>query len=437
VKIEAPRGTLDSLPADQPLRDLIVGTAETLAVLYGYGRIVTPVFEDTELFARTSGAGSDVVQKEMYTFEDRSGRSLTLRPEGTAPVARAYLEHGLHREPQPVKTFYVASMYRYAAPQKGRYREFWQIGVEAMGSDDPALDAEQIQLFAELERRLGIEGTRLELNSIGDRVCRPGYVRALEEFLSAHDAELDDDARAKARTSPLRVFDSKNPAVQAVLAEAPTIGESLCEPCREHFAAVRADLDAAGVAYEVRPTLVRGLDYYTRTVWEFVNDGLGAAQSTICAGGRYDDLIEEIGGDPTPGVGWAAGLERIAMSAGVAPERPPLDVFVVCDEAADRHAVFAEVTALRRAGLSADTDHAGRSLKGQMTQAGRLRARIVVRVEGGEATLRIDGADLPERFPVSDIAARVLGHPGPPPAFDATPETRAGGAPNVPEERRE
>jgi histidyl-tRNA synthetase len=437
VTIEAPRGTLDVLPADQPLRDLIVGTAGTLAALYGYGRIVTPVFEDTELFARTSGAGSDVVQKEMYTFEDRSGRSLTLRPEGTAPVARAYLEHGLHREPQPVKTFYVAPMYRYAAPQKGRYREFWQIGVEAMGSDDPSLDAEQIHLFAELERRLGIEGTRLELNSIGDRVCRPAYVHALEEFLAAHDAELDEDARAKARTSPLRVFDSKNPAVQAVLAEAPTIGESLCEPCREHFAAVRGFLDVCGVEYEVRPTLVRGLDYYTRTVWEFVNDGLGAAQATICAGGRYDDLIEEIGGPPTPGVGWAAGIERIGMAAAEAPERPPLDVFVVCDEAADRRAVFAEVAALRRAGLSADTDHAGRSLKGQMTQAGRLRARIVVRVEGGEATLRADGRDSGERFAVTDIAARVSGHPGPPPAFDATAETRARGARNVPEEERQ
>ena len=436
MTIEAPRGTLDVLPAEQPLRDLIVGTVESLAVLYGYGRIVTPVFEDTELFARTSGAGSDVVQKEMYTFEDRSGRSLTLRPEGTAPVARAYLEHGLHREPQPVKTFYVAPMYRYAAPQKGRYREFWQIGVEAMGSDDPALDAEQIQLFAELERRLGIEGTRLELNSIGDRACRPAYVEALTEFLAAHDAELDEDARAKARTSPLRVFDSKNPAVQAVLAEAPTIGESLCDACREHFDAVRAYLGAAGVDYDVNPTLVRGLDYYTRTVWEFVHDGLGAAQSAICAGGRYDDLIEEIGGAPTPGVGWAAGIERIGMAAGESPGRPPFDVFVVCDESVERPAVFAEVTKLRRAGLSADLDHAGRSLKGQMTQAGRLRARIVVRVEGGQATLRVDGRDTDERFPVSDLAARVLGHPGPPPAFHATSEPRAGGTRTEPEEEQ-
>ena len=436
MTIEAPRGTLDVLPAEQPLRDLIVGTAESLAALYGYGRIVTPVFEDTELFARTSGAGSDVVQKEMYTFEDRSGRSLTLRPEGTAPVARAYLEHGLHREPQPVKTFYVAPMYRYASPQKGRYREFWQIGVEAMGSDDPALDAEQIQLFAELERRLGIEGTRLELNSIGDRACRPAYVEALTEFLAAHEAELDDDARGKATTSPLRVFDSKNPAVQKVLAEAPTIGESLCAACREHFEAVRAYLGAAGVDYEVNSMLVRGLDYYTRTVWEFVHDGLGAAQSTICAGGRYDDLIEEIGGASTPGVGWAAGIERIGMAAGESPERPPFDVFVVCDDSVERPAVFAEITKLRRAGLSADLDHAGRSLKGQMTQAGRLRARIVVRVEGGQATLRVDGRDTDERFPVSDLAARVLGHPGPPPAFDATSENRAGGARAEPEEEQ-
>jgi histidyl-tRNA synthetase len=425
VKIEAPRGTLDVLPRDQPLRDRIVSTAETLAGLYGYGRIVTPVFEDTQLFARTSGAGSDVVQKEMYTFEDKGGRSLTLRPEGTAPVARAYVEHGLHREAQPVKTFYIAPMYRYAAPQKGRYREFWQIGVEAMGSEDPALDAEQMELFRELERRLGIAGTRLELNSIGDRECRPDYVAALGEFLDAHEDELDDDARQKAATSPLRVFDTKNPAVAAVLAEAPTIADSLCPACREHFAEVRRYLDAGGVDYELNPTLVRGLDYYTRTVWEFVNDALGAAQASICAGGRYDYLIEEIGGPPTPGVGWAAGIERIAASSAEPPGGPAHDVFVVCDEDADRAAVFAQVTELRRAGLRADLDHAGRSLKGQMTQAGRVRARTIVRVAGDTASLRGEGEETGERFPLAELAARLSGHPGPPPTFDPNPDTRA------------
>jgi histidyl-tRNA synthetase len=247
VTIEAPRGTLDVLPAEQPLRDAIVSATEEAASLYGYGRIVTPVFEDTELFARTSGAASDVVQKEMYTFEDRAGRSLTLRPEGTAPVARAYLEHGLHREPQPVKTFYVAPMYRYAAPQKGRYREFWQIGFEAMGTSDPAADAELIALFRDIERRLRIDGTRLELNSIGDRECRPAYVEELRAFLARHEGELDEDIRRKAETSPLRVFDTKNRAVEAVLAHAPRIADALCDACRAHFVRVRAYLDAEGI----------------------------------------------------------------------------------------------------------------------------------------------------------------------------------------------
>ena len=420
MKLEAPKGTLDVLPAEQPLRDAVVGTAETVAALAGYGRIVTPAFEDTELFVRTSGGGSDVVQKEMYTFEDRAGRSLTLRPEGTAPVARAYVEHGLHREPQPVKTFYIGPMYRYAAPQKGRYREFWQIGYEAMGSDDPALDAELIGLFREIERRLEIHGTRLELNSIGDRECRPAYVERLRAYLAEREGDLDEDARRKAETSPLRVFDTKNPRVREALAGAPTIGDSLCDACREHFAAVRSYLDAAGIAYALNPTLVRGLDYYTRTVWEFVNEELGAAQATICAGGRYDYLVEEVGGPPTPGVGWAAGVERVGMSAGVEPEASGLDVFIVCDEAADRPRVLAELAKLRAAGLRADADHAGRSLKGQMTQAGRTRARTIVRVEGDSAILRTGGTDAATPIPIPLIAASLSGHPGPPPASDAS-----------------
>ena len=436
MRIEAPRGTLDVLPADQPRRDAVLAAAETVAERCGYGRVVTPTFEDTELFARTSGAGSDVVQKEMYTFEDRSGRSLTLRPEGTAPVARAYLEHGLHREPQPVKTFYVGPMFRYSRPAKGRYREFWQIGFEATGSDDPAVDAELIQLFTEIERLAEIRHTRLELNSIGDRECRPAYVEGLRAFLAERRDELDEEARLRADVSPLRVFDTDNEAVRRVLAEAPKIGESLCDACREHFAEVRAFLDAYEVEYELVPTLVRGLDYYTRTVFEFVNAELGAAQATICAGGRYDYLVEEIGGDPTPGVGWAAGVERLVMSSDFEPERARLDVFVVCDERADRPRVLAQVAELRRAGLRCDVDYAGRSLKGQMTQAGRRGARKVVRVLGDEATLRAEGADVGGSFRAAEIAAVVLGHPGPPPASERNAEKRTRGARTVPEEEQ-
>jgi histidyl-tRNA synthetase len=433
VKIQAPRGTQDFLPADQPARLSVLDAARSTADAYGYGLIVTPTFEDTELFTRTSGQGSDVVQKEMYTFEDRSQRSLTLRPEGTAPVARAYLEHGLHKEPQPVKTYYAGPMFRYAAPQKGRYREFWQIGFEAMGSDDPAVDAELIQLFTEIERRAGIQHTRLELNSIGDRACRPAYIERLQAFLAGHRAELDEETLSRAQVSPLRVFDTKNRAVRAVLETAPTIGDSLCDSCREHFAEVRRVLAAYGIEYELVPRLVRGLDYYTRTVFEFVNEGLGPTQASICAGGRYDDLIEEIGGPATAGVGWAAGVERMVMSAAEEAERGALDVFVVCDEPADRPAVLAQVAELRRSGLRTDTDYAGRSFKGQMTQAGRTGARLLVRVTGETATLRAEGADIGEPFPVSEIASAVLGHPGPPPASEPNAEKRTRGAQDVSE----
>ena len=356
--------------------------AESAARDYGYRRIVTPTFEDTSLFARTSGAGSDVVQKEMYTFEDRAGRSLTLRPEATAPIARAYLEHGLHREPQPVKTYLIGPMFRYSAPQKGRYREFWQLDFEAMGSDDPAIDAELVQLFAEIARRADVRYTRLELNSIGDRACRPSYVERLRSYLAEHADELDEDTRAKAETSPLRVFDSKTPSVRRALADAPTIGDSLCEACRAHFDAVRRYLDAYGIEYDVVPTLVRGLDYYTRTVWEFVNDGLGAAQSTICAGGRYDYLVEEIGGPPVPGVGWAAGVERMVLSREAPSDVPRIDVFVAVEKDHGREQVLPLLAALRSDGIASETDYAGRSLKGQRTHAGRLNARYTVIYKG-------------------------------------------------------
>jgi histidyl-tRNA synthetase len=386
VRIEAPRGTLDVLPADQPRRRTVLRAADEVADLYGYGLIVTPTFEDTELFARTSGAGSDVVHKEMYTFEDRGDRSLTLRPEGTAAVARAYLEHGLHREPQPVKTYYIGPMYRYAAPQKGRYREFWQIGFEAMGTNDPAVDAELIELFTAIERRAGVTHTRLELNSIGDRECRPAYVERLRAFLAERRDELDEDTRRRAEVSPLRVFDTKNEAVRRVLAEAPTIGESLCPSCEEHFAEVRGFLDAYGVEYELVPTLVRGLDYYTRTVFEFVNEGLEAAQASICAGGRYDYLVEEIGGPPTPGIGFGAGIERLVLSLeleGIAAQEPRLDLYFVVEDEARRAEVLTAMARLRSEGVSSDTDYAGRSMNGQLTQAQKRSDTVVIRSREG------------------------------------------------------
>jgi histidyl-tRNA synthetase len=409
VRIEAPRGTHDILPAGQPLWQRIVGEVERLCHLYGYRRIQTPVFEDTALFTRTSGAGSDLVQKEMYTFEDRGGRSLTLRPEGTAPICRAYVEHGLHRQPQPQKLYTIATMYRFAAPQKGRYREHWQASVEAIGSDDPAIDAELIQLYDTLLQRLGARQYRLELNSIGCRDCRPRYLQQLTAWLAQRESELDPGTLEKARTSPLRVLDNlaaKPPAVRAVLERAPAIGESLCLACIEHFATVRAVLDAYGVAYELVPTLVRGLDYYTRTTWEFIGPEHGA-QSTISGGGRYDGLVEEIGGPPTPGVGFGAGLERLVLAleeAGVTAEPPALDVYVMFGDGADRPAALAQMARLRAAGIACDAEYAGRSLKGQRTQLARSGARGYVLVTGEGALVKRSREEAERRVAVSEIA---------------------------------
>jgi histidyl-tRNA synthetase len=407
-KFEAPRGTHDVLPAEQPLWQRVTTEIERLCALYGYRRIQTPVFEETELFARTSGAGSDVVQKEMYTFEDRSGRSLTLRADATAPICRAYLEHGLQREPQPQKLYTVAPIYRYAAPQKGRYREHFQASVEAIGSDDPALDAELIQFYSQLLHRLGVTEYRLELNSIGDAACRPAYIERLTAWLDAHDDVLDEDARQKRATTPLRVFDVKDERVRAALEDAPKIGESLCAACREHFEAVRSFLDGYGIEYELVPTLVRGLDYYTRTVFEFIGPEHGA-QSEICAGGRYDGLIEEIGGPHTPGVGFGAGIERLLIAledAGVEPPgEEPIDVFFARDEG-PRELIFELMARLRAAGRSADTDYAGRSLKGQLTQAGRLGARTTVVVGAEAATIRTAG-ERDVEVPLDRLAERL------------------------------
>jgi histidyl-tRNA synthetase len=391
-KFQAPRGTHDVLPNDAAWWRL-VRLMEEVAALYGWRRIQTPGFEDTGLFERTAGHASDVVHKEMYTFADRSDRSLTLRPEGTAPICRAYVEHGLHREPQPVKAFTIAPMYRYGAPGRGRYREHYQLSVEAIGSADPAIDAEIIQLYHELLRRLGIKQWELRLNSIGDANCRPQYVARLNEWLDAHADVLDEDARHKRETSPLQVFDVKSPAVRAALEDAPRIGESLCDACREHFAEVRRTLDLYGVPYVLDPTLVRGLDYYSRTTFEFVGPDENA-NSTICGGGRYDGLVEQIGGPPTPAIGFGAGLERLLLALeneGIATEPETIDVFFVCGEPTGRDVILAALVNLRRAGVSADTDYAGRSLKGQMTQAGRSGAHTIVIVRGDGATIRRAG----------------------------------------------
>jgi histidyl-tRNA synthetase len=413
LKFEAPRGTHDILPADGPLWRRVTGEMERVCSLAGYRPIQTPVFEDTALFARTSGEGSDVVTKEMYTFEDRSERSLTLRPELTAPICRAYLEHGLHREPLPQKLFEIATSYRYGRPQKGRHREFWQLSVEAIGSDDPAVDAEVIDLYDTLLGNLGVTDYHLELNSIGDPNCRPAYLEQLREWLDVNLDALDEETRDQARRNPLRALDNfaaKPPEVREVLALAPAIGDSLCDDCREHFAAVRGHLEAYGVAYELVPTLVRGLDYYTRTTFEFVGPALGA-QSTLCGGGRYDGLIEEIGGQPTPALGFGAGIERLLLAldeAGIEPPEPGgAEVFFATERGAPRELVLRWLKQLRAHGVAADTDYAGRSLKGQLTQARRLGAASVVILGPDGAILRRTGEE-DEPLAFDDVPGRLL-----------------------------
>ena len=299
-------------------------------------------------------------------------------------------------------------MWRYDRPQKGRYREHWQLSVEAIGTDDPAVDAEVIQLYADLLQRLEVTGYTLELNSIGDQKCRPAYVERLAHWLDEHDAELDDEARAKRATTPLRVFDVKSERVQKLLEGAPKIGESLCDECREHFENVRAFLDAYGVGYELVPTLVRGLDYYTRTTFEFKDEAIGA-KDTICGGGRYDGLIEEIGGSQTPGIGFGAGVERLLLSIGDRGlEGPQLDVYFVCADAADRTRVVPLLAELRRRGLRADMDYGGRSQKGQLGQAGRLGAGWTVIVDGGHATVR-EPAREDWTTTLDDLVERITG----------------------------
>ncbi|MEU7836198.1 MULTISPECIES: histidine--tRNA ligase [unclassified Nonomuraea] len=380
MSFQAPKGTFDWLP---PRSEQVLAVREALvapARLAGYGYIETPVFEDTQLFARGVGESTDIVSKEMYTFPDKAGRSLTLRPEGTASVVRAVLQHGLHNGQLPVKLWYSGSQFRYERSQKGRYRHFWQVGAEALGSEDPALDAEIIVLGAQGFAALGLTGVRLLINSLGDKTCRPAYRAALQEFLRGLD--LDADTRARIEINPLRVLDDKRPEVQAQLTGAPLVVDHLCAACKSYHEEVRGLLSAAGVAYEDDPRLVRGLDYYTRTTFEFVHDGLGS-QSAVGGGGRYDGLSEMLGGPPLPSVGWALGVDRtfLAMEAeGLIGESAPGRVQVygvpLGDEA--RRRMFLLVTELRQAGVSADLAYGGKGLKGAMKGADRSGARFAL-----------------------------------------------------------
>ncbi|MBV9002115.1 MAG: histidine--tRNA ligase [Solirubrobacterales bacterium] len=386
--IQAPRGTFDILPESAARRKVVEEQAEKILGAAGYRRIETPTFEATELFARGVGEATDIVQKEMYTFDDGGGRSLTLRPEGTAPVCRAYLEHGMRKLAQPVKLWYLSSFFHAEAPQRGRYRQFWQVGAEAIGSAAPETDAELIVLLAGLLEALGVRHPRLRLSSLGTPRTRAEYREELGTFLRARERELSDEVRSRIDLNPLRAFDSTDARTRAVMREAPRLLDRLDPDDAEHFAQVRALLDDAGVGYELDSTLVRGLDYYTRTVFEFTSEDLGA-QSGVGGGGRYDGLIELLDGPPTPGVGWAAGVERMLLAArDLVPPAEQVDLFVALAKPDGSRVGFELARDARRAGLQAQLELAGRSLKGQLKHADRIGARYVAIVGNGEVSLR-------------------------------------------------
>jgi histidyl-tRNA synthetase len=369
------------LPEDGRRRTILEAFANGLLERAGYGAFATPIFEDTELFARGVGESTDIVKKEMFTFEDKAGRSLTLRPEGTAGVCRAYVEHGMHKLPQPVKLRYWGPFFRHEAPQAGRFRQFTQVGAEALGSDDPSIDAELILLLADLLSQAGVEA-RLRLSSLGNAQTRRAYGEELRAYLRSRESELSDEVRERIDANPLRAFDADHAGTRAVTADAPLLVDRLDPEDAEHFAEVRALLDEAGMEFDLDPTLVRGLDYYTRTVWEFESPALGA-QSGVGGGGRYDGLVEQLGGPPTPGVGWAAGIERILLAAGydIAWQEEPVYVAVAAPERG--RDAFALSRAIREAGLPAQVEQGGRSLKGQMKHADRIGARAVLIVGEG------------------------------------------------------
>jgi histidyl-tRNA synthetase len=386
-EFQAPRGTFDVLPDQEAARRRVEEAAREIFARAGYGRIETPAFEETELFVRGVGEATDIVRKEMFTF-DQGGRSLTLRPEATAPICRAYVQHGMHRLPQPVKLWCWGPFFRHERPQAGRFRQFTQVDAEAIGSDEPLVDAESVMLLHDLLAELGVPGVELRLGSLGSIPARSAYLDELKAYLHAHQGELSGDVRERIDANPLRAFDADHEPTRAVMADAPTMLERLEGEDRAHFEEVRSLLDSAGVPYTLDSSLVRGLDYYTRTIFEFTCEGLGS-QSGVAGGGRYDGLVELFGGPPTPAIGWAAGIERILLALGESPAPSRRDVFVAVADDGQRSRAMALVTELRHAGHSAELDLARRSLKGQLKQADRIGARFTVILDAdGSAQLR-------------------------------------------------
>ena len=412
MELQPPRGTGDLLPPRSETILALETTAHELARLAGFRYLETPAFERTELFSRTSGESSDVVRKEMYTFPDRKGRSLTLRPEGTAPVVRAFLANR-HELPSPLKAYYVEPMWRYGRPQTGRLREFRQFGVEVLDTDAPEADVEVIALGDRYFRAVGVTEFSVELNSIGDETCRPAYREELLTYLEQQAEELTDEHRDRFRDNPLRVLDCKDEHCRAVSGKAPKIVDRLCDPCRTHLDAVRAGLDEEGVKPTLEPTLVRGLDYYTRTTFEYVSSELPESQASLGGGGRYDGLAEALGGERTPGVGFALGLERIELALGdLAPAPRALACFVVSAGEEAAPAARELLRTLRGAGIPSETALGSRALKGQLRAADRAGARTVAilgerEVAAGTVTMKELASGEQEEIPLGEVVTWI------------------------------
>ncbi len=414
---QAPRGTQDILPEDQAYWEFVRATAADVCRRYGFERLDIPLFEETSLFVRGVGEGTDMVDKEMYSFQDKGGTDLTLRPEFTAGVIRAYIEHGMHTRPQPVKVFSIGPAFRYERPQAGRFRQFHQLNVESIGEQDPLVDAEIISVLWSFFQELGFSGLLLQLNNIGCPACRPDYLTALQAYYRSHVGELCEDCRRRLERNPLRLLDCKATGCQPLIAGAPSSVDHLCSECSDHFARLRSYLDELGRPYELNHRLVRGLDYYTKTVFEVWAEGIGA-QNAVCGGGRYDGLVQELGGKPTPGIGVATGLERLVsllrqQELPVPPLAQPAVYFAYRGEPA-RLAALRAVEALRRRGLAAEMAFGDRSLKAQMKGANRSGAAWAAilgddELTRGAATLRSMRGSEQVEVPLAEIADWVAG----------------------------
>jgi histidyl-tRNA synthetase len=413
----APRGTRDLLPDERAKLGRLTAIAEHLAQRYGYRPMETPLFEQTEVFERGVGEVTDIVEKELFRLQARTdeGESWALRPEATAGIVRGYVQHGLHTWPQPVKVSLSGPMFRYDRPQAGRYRQFWQWDVEAIGDSGPAIDAELIELGSTFYREVGVPDVDVLINSIGDPVCRPAYLAELVAFYRRHERELPDTERARLESNPLRLLDSKSPAMAALNAAAPKLVERLCDPCAVHFAAVRAHLEAMGVGYRLEPGLVRGLDYYTRTAFEFYRRGAEGQQQALGGGGRYDGLVELLGGKPTPGIGFALGLDRVLLvldelGAAGPTEVRPLAVVVGADPAATAERLRV-ATELRAAGLAIRAELAPRKLGRQLESASREGAHFAVilgdELTDGQVQLRDLEAGTQRLVPMADLVREL------------------------------